>query len=125
MKLPHPLAGGTSHRRPTDAVATRNVAGALAALVLGRPAASRAPGAPVAVSAKLSEWKVELSASTVPAGTVSFAVTNAGSIPHAFEIEGHGIEKETGQIQPGSTATPTLTLKLGTYEVYCPVGERS
>src|SRR3989442_1114670 len=111
--------------RPTYAVATRNVAGVLAALVLGGPAASRAPGAPVAVSAKLSEWKVELSASTVPAGTVTFAVTNAGSIPHAFEIEGHGIEKETDQIQPGSTATLTLTLKLGTYEVYCPVGEGS
>src|SRR2546425_299304 len=89
------------------------------------PIASRAPGAPVAVSAKLSEWKVELSASTVPAGTVTFTVTNAGSIPHAFEIEGHGIEKQTDQIQPGSTATLTLTLKLGTYEVYCPVGEGS
>ena len=111
--------------RPTYAVATRNVAGVLAALVLGGPIASRAPGAPVAVSAKLSEWKVELSASTVPAGTVTFTVTNAGSIPHAFEIEGHGIEKETDQLQPGSTATLTLTLKLGTYEVYCPVGEGS
>src|SRR2546427_164671 len=107
----------------TYAVATRNVAGVLAALVLGAPTASHAPGAPVAVSAKLSEWKVELSASTVPAGAVTFTVTNAGTIPHAFEIEGHGIEHETDEIQPGSTATLTLTLKLGTYEVYCPVGD--
>ncbi len=107
------------------AVATRNVAGVLAALVLGGPIAPRAPGDPVVVSAKLWEWKVELSASTVPAGTVTFTVTNAGSIPHAFEIEGHGIEKETDEIQPGSTATLTLTLKLGTYDVYCPVGEDS
>src|SRR3989442_3184685 len=110
---------------PTYAVATRNVAGVLAALVLGGPTASRAPGVPVAVSAKLSEWKVELSASTVPAGTVTFTVTNAGSIPHAFEIEGDGIAKETDQIQPRSTATLTLTLKLGTYEGYCPTGEGS
>ena len=111
--------------RQTYAVATRNVAGALAAIVLGGPIAPRAPGAPVAVSAKLLEWKVELSAGTVPAGAVTFTVTNAGSIPHAFEIEGHGIEQETDAIQPGSTATLTLTLKLGTYEVYCPVGEGS
>src|SRR2546425_4273314 len=111
--------------RPTYAVATRNVAGVVAALVLGGPIAHRAPGAPVVVSARLSEWKVELSASTVPAGTVTFTVTNAGTIPHAFEIEGHGIEHETDEIQPGSTATLTLTLKLGTYEVYCPVGEGS
>src|SRR2546425_12376299 len=125
MQLRHTLAGGTSHMSQTYAVATRNVAGVLANLVLGAPTASHAPGAPVAVSAKLSEWKVELSASTVPAGTVTFTVTDAGSIPHAVEIEGHGIEQEADEIQPGSTATLTLTLKLGTYEVYCPVGEGS
>src|SRR2546427_11391479 len=101
--------------RPTYAVATRNVAGVLAALVLGGPIASRAPGAPVAVSAKLSEWKVELSASTVPAGTVTFPVPDAGSIPHAFEIGGRGVEEETGQLPPRSTATPPPTPQLGTY----------
>src|SRR2546427_828496 len=125
MQLRHTLAGGRSHMRPIYAVATRNVAGALAALVVGGPIAHRAPGDPVVVSARLWEWKVELSASTVPAGTVTFTVTNAGTIPHAFEIEGHGMEKETDEIQPGSSATFTLTLKLGTYEVYCPVGEGS
>src|SRR3989454_623614 len=125
MPLRHTFAGGRSHMRPIYAVATRNVAGALAALVVGGPIAHRAPGDPVVVSARLWEWKVELSASTVPAGTVTFTVTNAGTIPHAFEIEGHGMEKETDEIQPGSSATFTLTLKLGTYEVYCPVGEGS
>src|SRR3989442_9239751 len=125
MQLRHTLAGGRSHMRPIYAVATRIVAGALAALVVGGPIAHRAPGDPVVVSARLWEWKVELSASTVPAGTVTFTVTNAGTIPHAFEIEGHGMEKETDEIQPGSSATFTLTLKLGTYEVYCPVGEGS
>src|SRR2546427_498498 len=125
MQLRHTFAGGRSHMRPIYAVATRNVAGALAALVVGGPIAHRAPGDPVVVSARLWEWKVELSASTVPAGTVTFTVTNAGTIPHAFEIEGHGMEKETDEIQPGSSATFTLTLKLGTYEVYCPVGEGS
>ncbi len=84
-----------------------------------------APPGPPAVSAKLSEWRVELSQTTVPAGKVTIAVTNAGSIPHALEVEGPGVEQETAPLQPGATATLTLTLKPGTYEVYCPVGEDS
>jgi plastocyanin len=84
-----------------------------------------APSQPIAVTATLSEWKVELSEDRIAAGTVTFTVTNAGSIPHALEVEGEGIEQETALIQPGSRATLTLTLKPGTYEVYCPVGEDS
>ncbi len=80
---------------------------------------------PVAVTATLSEWKVELSERRIAPGVVTFTVTNAGSIPHALEVEGEGIEQETEVIQPGAHATLTLTLKAGTYEVYCPVGEDS
>ena len=110
----------------THAVPSRNVTGALvAAVALATAAARRAPGGPRAVTAKLSEWKVELSEVTIAAGSVSFTITNAGSIPHAFEVEGQGIERETELIQPGSVTTLTLTLKAGTYEVYCPVGEDS
>src|SRR2546427_12845543 len=101
MQLRHTLAGGRSHMRPIYAVATRNVAGALAALVVGGPIAHRAPGDPVVVSARLWEWKVELSASTVPAGTVTFTVTNAGTIPHAFEIEGHARSERRSGGQEG------------------------
>jgi hypothetical protein len=53
---------------------------------------------------------------------VTFTVTNTGTIPHALEVEGQGIERETDVVQPGSSVTLTLTLKPGTYEVYCPVG---
>ena len=105
-------------------VATGPVLGLLAAgaLVAGMPARR---GDPTPVSAKLSEWAIQLSGATVPAGPVSFTVTNGGSIPHAFEVEGQGIERETPLIQPGASATLTLTLKPGTYEVYCPVGQDS
>jgi hypothetical protein len=81
--------------------------------------------APEPVHVRLSEWAVRLSVQAVAAGPVRFAVTNDGSIPHAFEIEGQGIERETRQIQPGDSATLALTLGAGTYEVYCPVGEGS
>ena len=108
------------------AVPLRNVARLLlAAVALAGAPAHSAPGDPASVSAKLSEWKVELSQATITAGIVTFTVTNAGSIPHAFEVEGQGIERETDVLQPGASATLTLTLKPGTYEVYCPVGDDS
>jgi plastocyanin len=88
----------------------------------GTAALHHTPGDPTAVSAKLSEWKVELSQPSVTAGNVTFTVTNTGTVPHAFEVEGQGIEKETEVIQPGSSASLKLTLKPGNYDVYCPVG---
>jgi len=108
------------------AISSRNVARILfAALAVAGTPAHRLPNRSAAVSAKLSEWKVELSQGTIPAGSVTFTVTNAGSIPHAFEVEGQGIEQETAVIQPGASTTLTVTLKAGTYEVYCPVGNDS
>jgi len=107
-------------------VVARSVGGLLfVASALGAGLQHQASPGPAMVTANLTEWKVELSETTVVAGVVTFTVTNAGSIPHAFEVQGQGIEKETAVIQPGSSATLRLTLKPGTYEVYCPVGEDS
>src|SRR6478672_2772200 len=77
------------------------------------------PREPVQVSAKLSEWTIQLSETTVPAGSIDFTNSNAGSIPHGFEVEGPGVEKEIEPIKPGETATLKLTLKSGNYEIYC------
>ena len=77
------------------------------------------------LSVRLSEWKVELSRPAIGPGPVTFVVKNTGTIPHAFEVEGKGLEKETPQIAPGDSTTLTLDLKAGDYEVYCPVGEGS
>jgi hypothetical protein len=80
-------------------------------------------GTPITV--RLAEWKVELGSASVPAGTIAFNITNAGAIPHAFEVEGGGVEKETAVVPPGGTTSLTLMLRPGQYEVYCPVGEDS
>jgi len=77
------------------------------------------------VKVSLSEWKVQLSPATVLPGPAILEVRNAGTIPHAFELEGRGIEKSTPQIQPGATTTLKLDLSAGSYEAYCPVGKGS
>jgi uncharacterized cupredoxin-like copper-binding protein len=49
-------------------------------------------------------------------------VTNNGTIAHALEIEGNGVEETTGDIQPGAGATLRVTLaKDGSYDLYCPI----
>jgi uncharacterized cupredoxin-like copper-binding protein len=81
--------------------------------------------APTIVQVRLSEWKVELTPSTVPPGPVSFHVTNAGTIGHAFEVEGHGLERSTSPLYPGKDATLLVNLQPGSYDAYCPIGKGS
>src|SRR5256884_2567635 len=100
-------------------------AGMVLAVALLGAAPQPHPGVASTVNVKLSEWNVVLSQASVAAGPVTFVITNAGSIPPAFEVEGHGSEKEIETIQPGASDTLTLTLKTGSYDVYCPVGEDS
>src|SRR5712675_2588907 len=73
------------------------------------------------VSVRLSEWKLELSKLTVPTGDVEISVTNGGTMLHAFEVEGQGLEKDLEPIKVGATSTLRLTLPTGTYELYCPI----
>jgi len=73
------------------------------------------------VSVRLSEWKLELSRLTVPTGEVEFTVTNGGTMLHAFEVEGQGLEKDLEPIKVGATSTLRLTLPPGTYSLYCPI----
>ncbi|HVM44003.1 MAG TPA: cupredoxin domain-containing protein, partial [Gemmatimonadales bacterium] len=88
-------------------------------MALALPLAARAQ---TTVNVRLSEWKVEPERATLAAGPVTFAVTNGGTIPHGFEVEGRGVEREIALIQPGRSASLTVTLRPGSYELYCPVG---
>ena len=100
-------------------------AGMVVAVALLGAAPQPHPGVAYTLNVKLSEWNVVLSQASVAAGPVTFVITNAGSIPHGLEVEGQGIEQEIETIQPGASDTLTLTLKPGSYDVYCPVGSDS
>jgi uncharacterized cupredoxin-like copper-binding protein len=86
---------------------------------------SSKPSGDVVQTMQISEKEYSLTPSAVSVskpGTYAFHVTNKGTITHAFEIEGNGVEQETDDIQPGSSATLNVTLtKNGTYEIYCPI----
>jgi uncharacterized cupredoxin-like copper-binding protein len=56
---------------------------------------------------------------------VTFKVRNAGTMSHGFYVKGTGFGKGSREIPAGQEAPLTLTLKPGTYEVYCPMSDMS
>lgn len=75
------------------------------------------------VPVTLSEWKVDLGRDTVKAGAVTFRIKNTGTMTHGFYISGPGVDKGAKEIPAGQEAPFTVTLKPGTYEVYCPLAD--
>ncbi|WP_329420111.1 cupredoxin domain-containing protein [Streptomyces sp. NBC_01268] len=73
------------------------------------------------VKADLTDFHITLSQQTFHAGPYTFVAKNDGQHEHALEIEGGGTENRTETLAPGESATLTVTLKSGTYQVYCPV----
>lgn len=65
-----------------------------------------------------SEFKIALAGYKAKAGKFTFEVKNGGKLPHDFAIKGG---PKTKLIQPGQSATLTVTLKPGKYHLYCSV----
>jgi len=80
---------------------------------------------PQEIHVTLSEWTMGFETITILGGKLKFVVTNAGTMPHGFEIEGeiNGEEVEwvIEPFPPGETRTLKVDLPPGHYEVYCPV----
>ena len=76
-----------------------------------------------AISISETEFKLDPSSVQVDqAGTVTFRVTNNGTMDHALEVDGQGLEEETETIKPGESAELAVDLsKEGSYEIYCPI----
>ena len=88
-------------------------------------AASSSIASAQSVNVTLTEWKVVLSRDTVSAGPVTFRLTNGGVMTHAFYIRGPGVAKGAKEIPTKQSGALTVTLRPGTYEVYCPMSDMS
>src|SRR5207244_2827576 len=71
------------------------------------------------VAVSETEFKITTATTTLKAGQITFQVKNTGKIPHDLAIKQTG--DTTKLIQPGGSAKLTVTLKSGTYELYCTV----
>ena len=74
--------------------------------------------AAVVVKVTEKEYSIKLSPAKVHSGKVTFDVKNAGKVTHNLTIQGG---KHTPNIGPGKTATLTVTLKKGSYTLYCSI----
>jgi plastocyanin len=91
----------------------------------GETEPSAAPTGTAQQTITVDETEFALDPSTVrldTAGTYTFRAVNKGQIDHALEIEGNGVEEETETIAAGESASLTVELAEGTYELYCPIG---
>jgi uncharacterized cupredoxin-like copper-binding protein len=66
-----------------------------------------------------TEFKIALPSTRLAAGKITFDVQNAGNIPHDLAIK--GMKEQTELIPAGGSAKLTVTLKPGTYELWCTV----
>ena len=79
----------------------------------------------VAVPVTLTEWKIEIARDTLPAGPITFRLSNKGTVTHGFYVSGEGVEKGSRELPAGESASFSVNLKPGTYEVFCPMSDNS
>jgi uncharacterized cupredoxin-like copper-binding protein len=66
-----------------------------------------------------TEFKITLGSPKLKAGEITFEVSDDGKIPHDLAIK--GTNDKTKEIAPGSNAELKVTLKPGTYVLYCSI----
>jgi hypothetical protein len=68
------------------------------------------------------EFHITLSTRTGAVGPVRFVIKNTGKYTHGLAISGPGVKlKKSALIKPGKSAILAVTLKSGTYALWCPV----
>lgn len=71
----------------------------------------------------LAEYRITPSQLSLDAGSYTFTAVNDGTISHALELTGNGIDAHTPDLAfaPGHSEGFTTTLKPGSYQFFCPV----
>ena len=106
----HPVASETTAEAPTSTTAsTTNEA----------PTTTAPTSQTSTVQLTESEFKIVAASNRVRAGEITFKVRNDGKLAHDIAIA--GTSDKTKLISPGGTAELKVTLKPGTYELYCTV----
>ena len=93
-------------------------------------ACSSASKGPTVVHVTLSDYKVEMDKTSIPAGAVRFEITNTGSLTHEVVLEGEGIDdepfevngeaSEAEDIASGADASLEWTIDTpGNYQLAC------
>jgi len=91
---------------------------------------------PTVVNVKLTDFKVEMDKTSIPAGPVKFVITNAGKSQHEIVLEPAGVnnkpfeagdkKSEAEDIEVGKSATLEWTIdKPGQYQLACHVNENN
>jgi uncharacterized cupredoxin-like copper-binding protein len=88
----------------------------------GAPAAAAAGGT-TAVTAVETEFHIALSKKSFSPGTYKFTAVDKGHLQHNLVIDGPGVNmaKTAGLLSPGQSASVTVTLRKGSYDIFCGV----
>ena len=70
-----------------------------------------------------TEYRLALSQETFKPGQYTFSAVNKGTVVHALQVDGPGLRDRRigGSLQPGASGSATVTLRKGTYRLYCPI----
>ena len=108
---------------------------ALSAAVLLLAACGK-PSGPTEVHVKLTEFKIEIDKTSIPAGPVKFLIDNAGKEKHEVVLEPAGVNdepfeangkaSEAENIEVGQSATLEWTIDTpGQYQLACHINENN
>jgi uncharacterized cupredoxin-like copper-binding protein len=86
-------------------------------------ASSAAAGGMTAVTAIETEFHIALSKKSFTPGTYKFTAEDKGHLQHDLVINGPGVNmaKTAGLLSPGQSASVTVTLRKGSYDIFCGV----
>ena len=107
---PSPAAASSSAAAPSPAAPSSAAPGAAA-------------GGTTAVTATETEFHIALSTKSFSPGTYKFTAVDKGHLQHNLIINGPGVSqvKTPGLLSPGQSASVTVTLHKGGYDIYCGV----
>ncbi|MEO6796850.1 MAG: plastocyanin/azurin family copper-binding protein [Candidatus Dormibacter sp.] len=111
---------GTRLRSPASLL---RIPALVAALALAGCAGPGGNQPPLVNTLHLSEYRIMPAQLSLDAGIYTFTAVNNGTISHALELTGNGIDGHTPDLAfgPGHSEGFTVTLKPGTYQFFCPI----